>query len=602
MNASASKLLATLIMTITACSTTWAISASDTLPAGLMVSGKPTAEPVANAAFAPGARSGVAPDFAGTLKIAQTAMQAKPTIGHPMQDGRDGRLFPGITLEFFTVDGLLVPVERGAMVRETAPGSVPSYWRVIPQFGRVWKEPTDGRWSRAAFPIMLVNDTENHAHQGLASFLYDGNKVSQVRFQFIQQTAPYLFHQHFVTWGSAQATLVPYAPADLAAERAEAKAELAARLPTKPWTELVNSVPPGTLDGFGGPLDPKWMVTAALVRDGVMYYQNAPTAYGDYPYPLEMRFGVRSITKSVVNPLSVLRLAQFYGPWVLTLKIGDYIEGLDPKWKRIRFNDAINLSSGFGGVGSTKTTPNQEGDGYLEGNYDGWYTAPSNADKLKVINANLRAYPWEPGAVYRYRDQDLYLLGVAIDNFLKSVRGSDADRWEMVQKEVFKPIGIYHGPLVRTREPGGKDGYAWGSAGYYPTFDDLAKIALLYRDLGEHNGQQLLNRQLVQDLLEHRDAMRKSTDMSVDRRLPPADSDEQLYKMGFHFVPYTGSRSGKRFYLPEMNGSGENQVIIFPNGLISLRAGKAAELPPGEKANNGKGEMTAQAVDRLLPF
>ena len=40
---------------------------------------------------------------------------------------------------------------------------------------------------------------------------------------------------------------------------------------------------------------------AGLVRDGVLYYQTAPTPYGDYPYPLEMRFGVRSVTKSVVN-------------------------------------------------------------------------------------------------------------------------------------------------------------------------------------------------------------------------------------------------------------------------------------------------------------
>ena len=55
-------------------------------------------------------------------------------------------------------------------------------------------------------------------------------------------------------------------------------------------------------------------------------------------------------------------------------------------------------------------------------------------------------------------------------------------------------------------------------------------------------------------------------------------------------------------YLPEMNGSGENQVIIFPNGMISIRAAKAAELPPGEKVNSGTGEMTAEAVDRLQPF
>ncbi len=601
MNVSGSRVIV-LLWTLIAFSSAHA-AASQQLPVSLMESGKAIPQPITNSAFAPGPRASIAPEFVGTLQIEQSTMQAQPAVEHPILSGRDGRLFPGVTLAFFTMDGILVPVQRGEMVRETATVKSPSYWRVIPQFGRVWKEPGDGHWSRAAFPITLVNDTENHAHQGLASFLYDGDKISSVRFQFIQQTAPYLFHQHFILWGSSRARLTSYAPTDLTGERSAAKAELAARLPTKPWSELVKSLPAGTLDGFGGPLDPKWMVTAALVRDGVMYYQNAPTAYGDYPYPLEMRFGVRSITKSVVNPLSVLRLAQVYGPWVLTLKVGDYVEGLDPKWKRIRFNDAINMASGFGGVGSTKTNPNEEFAGYLEGNYDGWYTAPSHAEKLKIIQDNLKPYPWEPGTVYRYRDQDPYLLGVAIDHFLKSVRGPKADRWEMVQQEVLKPIGVYHAPLVRTQEANGKEGYAWGNAGYYPTLDDLAKIALLYRDLGEHNGQQLLNRHLVADLMSARDAMRKRTDMSVDRRPPPEDdTSEQLYKMGFHFAPYVGSRSHKKFYLPEMNGSGENQVIIFPNGLISIRAAKAAELPPGAKTNSGVGEMTAEAVDRVAPF
>jgi CubicO group peptidase (beta-lactamase class C family) len=595
---------AILIFAPVVCPAVWAASASGMLALDLMTSGKPIAEPVNNAAFIPGPDAGAAPAFSGALKIAQTEMQTKPALEHPMQDGRDARLFPGVTLEFFTMDGMLVPVQRGEMVRETVPGKVPSFWRVIPQFGRVWKEQTDGAWSRAAFPIMLVNDTENHAHQGLATFLYKDKELTQLRFQFIQQTAPYLLHQHFITWGSAPATIAPSVSADFNAKRAQAKAELADRMPTKPWSELVKSTPPGTLDGFGGPLDPKWMVVAALVRDGVLYYQNAPTPYGDYPYPLEMRFGVRSITKSVWNPLSLLRLAQTYGPWVLTLKVGDYVQGLDPKWNRIRFIDAANMATGFGGVGSIQTNPNVENSGYLEGNYDAWYTAPSNAEKLKVIAENLRPYPWEPGTVFRYRDQDVYLLGIAIDNFLKSVRGPRADRGDMLQAEVFTPIGIHHAPTVRTREPGGKDGYVWGNAGYYPTLDDLAKIAMLYRDLGAHNGQQLLNRQLTADLLSAKDAMRKKADMSVDRSPPPDDksTDEELYKMGFHFVPYIGSGSGKRFFLPELLGSGENQVILFPNGLIAIRAAKAAELPKGTKENSGVGEMTAQAVDRLSPF
>jgi hypothetical protein len=204
-------------------------TASALLPASVMRSDAVAAAPVANAAFAPGAGSSPAPAFAGVLTIQQRLLAILPKLTKPLQDGRDARLFPGVTLEFFTLGDMLVPVQRGDMVRETGPGAVPSYWRVIPQFGRVWHEKSDGRWSRAAFAIMLVNDTENHAHQGLATFLYREGQVSQLKFQFIQQTAPYLLDQHFVAWGSAPMTLTAGDAAALTARRAAAQQELAAR-------------------------------------------------------------------------------------------------------------------------------------------------------------------------------------------------------------------------------------------------------------------------------------------------------------------------------------------------------------------------------------
>jgi hypothetical protein len=86
-------------------------------------------------------------------------------------------------------------------MRESVSAKLPSFWQVIPQVGRVWREGADGKWSRAAFPLTLVNDIDNHSVEGLASFLYDGRKITRLRFQFIQQNAPYLLHQHFVTWG-----------------------------------------------------------------------------------------------------------------------------------------------------------------------------------------------------------------------------------------------------------------------------------------------------------------------------------------------------------------------------------------------------------------
>ncbi len=592
-----------LLVLVTAPLANAAGTASALLPVRAMRAAAVTPAPVANAAFAPGAGSTPAPAFTGVLSIPQTPLATLPALIKPMQDGRDARLFPGVTLEFFTLGDILVPVQRGEMVRETAPGKVQSYWRVIPQLGRIWHEKADGRWSRAAFALMLVNDTENHAHQGLATFLYREGEISQLKFQFIQQTAPYLLDQHFVAWGSAPMTLAAGDAGALTARRAAAQQELAARLPAKPWAELVKSLPAGTLDGFGGPVYPKWRVVGALVRNGTLYYQEAQTPYGPYPYPLEMRFGVRSVTKSVGLPLSLLHLAQVYGPWVLTLKIGDYVPGLDPKWSRVRLMDAANMATGFGGVGTFKTNPNDNQDGYLDNDYDGWYTAHSQADKLAHINTHLRPYPWEPGTVMRYRDQDFFVAGAALESFLKSMRGPKADLWDMLRAEVFEPIGIYHAPAVRTREPDGRDGLVWFSAGYYPTLDDLAKIALLYQQQGVHDGKQILNKQLTTEVFAARDALQKDSDFSV-RRIAPEDAapDAPFYRMGIHFVPYVGSASKRLFRLPRLSGYGENEVTLFPNGIVTITTAKVGSLPAGEQGKSKDKDETLRAVDRLAPF
>ncbi|MDH5273242.1 MAG: serine hydrolase, partial [Gammaproteobacteria bacterium] len=446
-------------------------------------------------------------------------MRTLPALAKPVLDGRDARQFPGVSLRFVTLGDVLVPLERGEMVRETAAGKVPSYWRVIPQFGRVWREQADGDWSRAALPLMLVNDTENHAHQGLATFLYQDGKISSLRVQFVQQTAPYLLSPHCVLWGSIPATVSSVDPARIEQERAVATAELAARLPARPLAELRANLPPGTLDGFGGPILPKWQVALGLVRDGTLYYEASPTAYGSYPYPLEMRFGVRSVMKSIAAPLSLLRLAEVYGPQVLELHLGDFVPSLvDPKWKRVRFIDAADMATGFGGKDTYKWHPNGEGDDRANPTYDDWYQMPSNAGKIQKIQENLKPYPFEPGTQMHYRDQDYYLLGIAVDAYLKKVRGPDADAWDMLRKEVFEPIGIAHAPVVRTREAGGRDGPAWFSAGYYPTLDDLAKIALLYQDGGAHDGRQILHRELTAQLMAATGAL--DVDVGGSRQTP----------------------------------------------------------------------------------
>lgn len=189
----------------------------------------------------------------------------------------------------------------------------------------------------------------------------------------------------------------------------------------------------------------------------------------------------------------------------------------------------------------------------------------------------------------RYRDQDYFLLGAAIDSFIKSVRGPQADLWQMVKTEIFEPIGIHQAPVVRTRESGGRDGIVWCNAGYYPTLDDLAKIALLYQTRGAHGGVQILNRTLTEDLLAARDAIVKNGDAGRNG----------LYEMGFHFLRYQNA-NGTVKYLPSMRGSGDNEIILYPNRMVSIVMAKASvDVLGPEKTRSDDGPGTIYAVERL---
>lgn len=574
-------------------------TASEVLPATRLTAAPPESgtAPVANAAFAPGLDAATAPPFEGELTIAGATLAVEPALNARIVDGRDAQRFPAIRLGFLTLGQRLVPLARGRMVAEETPGETPSYWRVIPQVGRIWRERGDGEWSRAAFPLMLVNDTENHAHQGLATFLYRPGEVSALQMQFVQQTAPYLLSPHCVFWGAANARVTPLDAGLLTDERARAGRELAARLPLQPLAALRASRPPGTLAGFGGPVLPEWQAALGLFHDGTLYLESASTPWGDYPYPEEMRFGVRSVMKSVATPLALLRLAELYGPEVLEETIGRWVPALtDPKWQRIRFIDAANMATGFGGTGSVVTQPNDINDGYLEADYDGWYTAPSNAQKIAHINSHLSPYPWDPGTVVRYRDQDFYLLGIAVQAYLQAKRGPTADAWRMLEDEVFAPIGIFQAPTVRTREAGGTEGPVWFNAGYYPTLDDLAKIALLFADEGRAGDRQILHRELTRGLLAARDALSKTGVAPADGGAPA------LYRMGFHYTAFTGSKSGTPRQLPTMSGFGDNEVVIYPGRTVSLRAAKAVTWDGGPVVHGDDPLATVRAVDRLAPF
>jgi len=508
-------------------------------------------------------------DFTGTLVLQELEMGTDPAKFSSREvRGKDPRIFPAVSIAFFTDNGDLVPVSQD-VIRYGSTKEGRSYWDVIVQPGRVWSESDDGDWSRASFPFALVHLLDGETHIGLATFLYNGAEVSNVRFQIVQQTAPSLVVDYFTAWGQVSARYELGNRDNLDMLKAAYAVERANLYPIKSWDELEAEVGADKLVKFESFMDQNDVLVSGLVFKGTLYLKPCKSAAGPMPYCDRMRFGVWSVTKSAAGAVALLRLAQKYGPDVFDAKIKDYvpITASHQGWDEVTFGNALDMATGVG-FGTAKRDPNTIMDGNYEGyegEYDAWFMAPSEEAKL-IEGFKSPDLPWGPGEVARYRDQDIFLLGVAMDRYLKSKEGPAADIWSMLVNEVYRPIGVAHAPTVRTIEADGRLGQPLMAGGLYATLDDLAKIAQLYHDRGQHNGLQILHAGKIDELLYG----------THQRGLPTGFQNQYgrtSYFRSFWNVVFR-TPEGCLLYIPQMQGWGGNIVALMPNQITGIRLAK----------------------------
>ncbi|MCA9932607.1 MAG: serine hydrolase [Ardenticatenaceae bacterium] len=518
-------------------------------------------------------REGAGPalhSFSGTLRVDEFVMQDSIPAETPRSES--GRYFPGFTAEFFTYDDYLVPANREIML-STGDNS---RWQLILSPGKVWSEPDDEGWSRASFPFVMTSRASNDAHNGLATFLYDDGRVSHVYFQITQETAAWNRNDY---WGQTTMTYTPGPIADKTAQREQFAAELAAQIPIHPWSELESQVDGDLLAAFNGGLDPEDISAAGLIMDGVIYLQPSVTRHGEFPYPRYMRHGVFSVTKSMAAAVAMLRLAQKYGDEVFDLKIADYVEvtAVHDGWDDVTFANALSMATGVGDSKLERTSGNVTDDEDQE-KFGNWMEMESAVEKLAGAFA-YNNYPWGPGEVMRYNSINTFVLGAAMDAFLKSKEGPDADIWQMVLEEVYRPIGIYHAPIMRTYELDGRLGLPIFGYGLFPTVDDTAKIAMLLHNGGQHNGEQLLSPTKLAEALYQTDEQ----GLPVNQR---NQYGETRYLLSFWSIAYC-VEAGNCFQAPYMMGYGGNLTMLLPNGVTAFRYADAHNYDAGPLADLG---------------
>jgi hypothetical protein len=458
---------------------------------------------------------------------------------------------PAFSVEFFTHGDRLVPVERG-IVRP--PGTV------ILSPGRVWSEPGDQGMSRASFPFIVVNELNNGTHNGLATFLFDDTRVSALSFQFVQETMAWERNDY---WGRAPLAYAPGAIADESARRARFDEELRRQAPMRPWSALPASARP-LLDGIDGEVGLDDVSASGLGVDGVLYVRGCNTRYGPYPYCREMRHGVFSVTKSLGAAIALLRLAQKYGDAVFDARIADYLAITAPHdgWERVTFADALGMAAGIG-ERSPQRHPSDPTADENKPRMLAWMGKRTTKDKLDAGFAYPK-YPWGPGQVVRYNSVHTFVLAAAMDAYLKRQAGPGAHLWDMVAREVYEPIGIFHAPMLHTLETDGSRGIPLLAYGLYPTVDDIAKLTTLLQSGGRHDGQQLLSARKLAEAL-YRTSPAGGLPLGWHYR-----AGEGRYHLSFWSIPYRTS-AGCFFQIPFMLGSGGNLVVLLPNGVSAFR-------------------------------
>jgi hypothetical protein len=525
-----------------------AASPRDRLTATELLSGASAGDgPVHNDYFMPlGAAAPARHALKGKLSVAAatTSSAHRGCRGLPIPT-------PAFSVEFFTHGDRLVPVERG-IVRP--PGTV------ILSPGRVWSEPGDQGMSRASFPFIVVNELNNGTHNGLATFLFDDTRVSALSFQFVQETMAWERNDY---WGRAPLAYAPGAIADESARRARFDEELRRQAPMRPWSALPASARP-LLDGIDGEVGLDDVSASGLGVDGVLYVRGCNTRYGPYPYCREMRHGVFSVTKSLGAAIALLRLAQKYGDAVFDARIADYLAITAPHdgWERVTFADALGMAAGIG-ERSPQRHPSDPTADENKPRMLAWMGKRTTKDKLDAGFAYPK-YPWGPGQVVRYNSVHTFVLAAAMDAYLKRQAGPGAHLWDMVAREVYEPIGIFHAPMLHTLETDGSRGIPLLAYGLYPTVDDIAKLTTLLQSGGRHDGQQLLSARKLAEAL-YRTSPAGGLPLGWHYR-----AGEGRYHLSFWSIPYRTS-AGCFFQIPFMLGSGGNLVVLLPNGVSAFR-------------------------------
>lgn len=512
------------------------------IPEQAFWSGQTGAAPYAASAFAPPAGAAAPPSgFEGVFRFAGGGadhfflLRDDFNYASGPQHLRD---LPPLEIGVVQHGGELVPLARGPM-RSGHPD-----WEWIVEPGRIWAAPDGGL--QAAFPFALQERNANCIHNGLAAFRVDkSGAVSNLVYQIGSETCAYM---QFDLWGAGAASFERRALPGAAGAIEAYKAEIAARLETRP----IGALHPDE-GAFGSPqeVNPGAMTLFGYVADGVHYTGGCETRYGTYPFCDVLDLPSYSWAKSMVAGVAAMRLEKLY-PGAMNALIRDYAPACgDARWDGVTFGHALDMATG---VFTSKVYEADENGPVMQR----FFLAETHAEKMEIACTAFERKA-APGEEFVYLTANTYLLGAAMNAFLRERTGDmNADFYSDLLVPIWRRLGLSP-PALETRRTRDSERQPFTGWGLTLHRNDIALIAGFLQNGGVIAGEALLDEAMLAA------AMQKNPD---DRGLP-AIVASQRYKYGF-WAWNAGASVGCAgdVWIPVMSGYGGLTAAFLPNGAL----------------------------------
>lgn len=482
--------------------------------------------------------------FSGRLRSAGAAMSHFTLLKDDFDyaaSSQSIRTLPPFAIELMQIDDELVP-----LVRTPIAGSHPD-WEWIFAPGKVWDDPADKGMTRAVLPFALMERNANCIHNGLASFRFDSEgTISHFVYQIGSETCAYT---QFDAWGAMLVTYVPQPIAHSEDLVTAYHAEKAARLEMR----SIDSLPSDVADMFGSEEEvaPDAMTAFGYIADGIHYTGGCETRFGSYLYCDSLVLPSYSWAKSLAAGIGAMRLEKLH-PGAMQSLISDHVPACTgARWRGVTFADALNMATGV---------YNSDGHEVDEQSADmrSFFLAASHAEKIKTACTAFDRQQ-EPGEKFVYRTGDTYILGTAINAFLRKKTGNPAaDYYADLLEPMWRELGM--SPLIITiRRTYDSERQPFSGWGMTLLRNDIALVTTFLQRGGTINGEPMLDKKMLNAALQ-RDPQNRGLRAVIDA---------QRYQSGF-WAWNAGSALGCKgdVWIPALSGFGGLSAALMPNGPV----------------------------------